>query len=471
MTKSLKDAKQNVVVLGVGMAGLIAAIEGAAAGAQVTVLDKLSRTDICSNTKSTSPFGSGNETSRAAGGGLGRFSDPAPVEELLKQHVERGQGRIAPDLIRAYLERVAGDCRWLRDEAGLPYEGVFVKGGGPSLWMFLYEAARERGVNVLLETKAIELLTDDSGAITGVRTRTGKGVTDFKAGAAVLATGSFEGNQEMMLKYVGSEITYGTVCTGCPTNTGDGHLMALEIGAQLTHMDVCHLRTTDRFWGAGMARHLRHIYHLGLLINNHCQRFVDEGVADSDTIANAIVLQPDNKAALIFDEKARSKYPEEYETYPRKEETIEVAGTIEELATKIELSPDSLKNVIGQFNAAVSEDKALGLPVPKTDRAYKIDTPPFYGFYPITAGLNHPLGGLKINSKTQVLDMESNPIPGLYAAGSIANWAFGHTYNVAGIRSYMGSYHAGNSGGLPVALVFGRIAGRNAAGMSLSSKG
>ena len=266
-----------------------------------------------------------------------------------------------------------------------------------------------------------------------------------------------------MIKYVGSDITYGTVLAGCPTNTGDGHLMALEIGAQLINLSMCHIRTTDQFFDVGPSRHLRNIYPMGIYINKDCKRFVDEGTADSDTIANAIAYQPGHKAALIFDEKARAMHPEEYETYPRKEETIKVAPTIEELAEKIEVSWSSLQNIIEEFNAAVSGDKALSLTIPKTDRAFKIDTPPFYGFYPVIPGLNHPLGGLKINTETQVLDRENNPILGLYAAGSILNWSFGRTYCVAGVTSYKGSYHAGNSGGLPIALVLGRIAGRSAA--------
>ena len=345
----------------------------------------------------------------------------------------------------------------------LPYEGRFVKGSGPGLWSFLYGVAKGRGVNILFETKAVKLLSDDIGVITGVRARTAEEVIDFRANTVVVATGGFEGNQEMMIKYVGPEITYGTVLTGCPTNTGDGHLMALAAGAQLINMNVCHIRTTDKFWDIGPTRELRHIYHTGIFINRDCKRFVDEGAADSDTIANATVCQPGHTAALIFDDKARKKYPEEYETYPGREETIKVAQTIGELAEKIEVSPDSLKNLIEEFNRAVSEGKAAGLTIPKTDKAFKIDTPPFYGFYPVIPGLNHPLGGLKINTKAQVLDGDNKPITGLYAAGSIVNWSFGRTYNMGEVRSYVGSYQAGNSSGLATALVFGRIAGRSAA--------
>jgi tricarballylate dehydrogenase len=246
--------------------------------------------------------------------------------------------------------------------------------------------------------------------------------------------------------------------------------MALEVGAQMSNLSVCHIRTTDKFFGEGPSRHMRLIYPLGIYLNKECQRFIDEGVSDSDTIANSIAYQPGSKAALIFDDKTRAKFPEVYEAYPRRQEVIQVAQTIEELAVKIELPPSALRKAIEEFNAAVKDGQAMGLPIPKTKNAYRIDTPPFYGFYPVIPGLNHPLGGVKINGSARVLDREDNPIPGLYAAGSIANWCFGKPYSVGGVRTFMGSYHAGDSSGLATALVFGRIAGKEAAREALQRK-
>ena len=463
------EKKQDVVIIGAGLAGLAAAIEGAAAGAKVTVLDKLGPM-VEQGIESIFPSGAGNETSRAGGGGLARFSLAASIEELLSRHVERGWGRIDPKLVITYLERVAEDCKWLRDDLGLPFEGGVVKGKGPAICPFLYQVAERIGVNIRFKTKVVKLTTDDFGRVTGVRMRSVRGVSGLEAKAVVLASGGFEGNQEMLLKYVGPEITYGTVLTGCPTNTGDGHLMASEIGAQLINLSVCHVRTTDKVFGVGPSRRLPNIYPMGVYINQDCNRFLDEGAADSDTIANAIVYQPGQQAALIFDEKARVMYPEEYEAYPRKEETIKVAGTIEELATKIAVSPEKLAKLIEEFNNSVKDGKAPGLPIPKAQKAYKIDTPPFYGFYPVIPGLNHPLGGVKINTSAQVIDRENNPIPRLYAAGSMVNWCFGKPYEVAGIKTFMGSYHAGASSGLATALVFGRIAGKNAAEEALKAQ-
>jgi succinate dehydrogenase/fumarate reductase flavoprotein subunit len=467
---------QDIVIVGAGMGGLVAALEAAAAGAQVIVVDKLPPM-IGEEIRAHVPGGPGNETSRAGGGGLGHFSLEAPIGELLERHRVRGWGRVDLSLLRTYLERLPADCQWLRDDLKIPFmdrgpgsASTMIKGRGPALIGFLYGVAEKKGIDIWFKTKALTLLNDDMGAVTGVRIKNEKGVVDLSARTVILATGGYEGNHEMLLEYVGPEITYGTILTGCPTNTGDGHLMALEVGAQMSNLSVCHIRTTDKFFGQGPSRAMNLIYPLGIYLNKECQRFIDEGVSDSDTIANSIAYQPGSKAALIFDDKTRTKFPEVYQAYPRRQEVIQVAQTIEELAVKIELPPSGLRKAIEEFNSAVKDGRALGLPIPKTKNAYRIDTPPFYGFYPVIPGLNHPVGGVKINSSAQVLDLEGSPIQGLYAAGSIVNWCFGKPYSVGGVRTFMGSYHAGHSGGLATALVFGRVAGTEAAKKALQRR-
>ncbi|MDP2646009.1 MAG: FAD-dependent oxidoreductase [Desulfobacterales bacterium] len=462
-TRSKKfDDKQDILIIGAGIAGLAAAVEAARAGVKVTVVDKLGPMHEIPRGQVSQTGGECNDTTRAGGGGLNRFVSQGPVEELLQRHAELGWGRVSLDLLRTYFERVDKDCRWLRDDLKMPFEGRRVKGGGSGICPFFYKVCEQMGVGLFFRTKALKLLTKDS-KITGVRVTNSQGEADFKARAVILATGGFQGNHEMMIKYVGPEITYLPLLTGSPQNTGDGHRMAQELGAQLTNLTVCHIRTTDKFLGTGPSRHMLNLYPLGIYVNRNGQRFVDEGVADSDTIANAIVYQPGSEAALIFDEKARAKYYQEFDSYPRVREVVQAAQTLEELARKINVSPDRLKEVIGEFNSQVKDGKALHLTVPKTASAVAIDKPPYYAFHPVWPGLNHPLGGLKINTEAGVLNLENQPIAGLYAAGSIVNWSFGKPYDIGGVRSFKGSYHAGGTCGLAVALTFGRIAGQHAA--------
>jgi tricarballylate dehydrogenase len=476
LKKSESASRKDVLIVGAGMGGLVAAIEAAEAGATVAVLDKLPPM-IGKDVRAIIPGGPANDTARAGGGGLGRFELEAPLDELLERHRVRGWGRVDLELMRTYLERLPGDCRWLRDDLRIPFlerrpvfASTLVKGRGPGLIKYLYQAVAEKGVSIQFETRALKLLTDDNGRVTGVRIRHEGDAADLHAATVILATGGYQGNHEMLLKYVGPDITYGTVLTGCRTNTGDGHIMAMELGAQMANLSACHIRTTDKFFGEGPSRHMRLIYPLGIYLNMECQRFVDEGVSDSDTIANSIAYQPGNRAALIFDDKARTRHAEVYQAYPRRAEAIQAAESPQELAGKIDMSPARLKKAVDEFNAAVMDGKALGLSIPKKQNALRIDTPPFHAFYPVIPGLNHPLGGLKINNTARVLDRDGSPIPGLYASGSIVNWAFGKPYSVGGVRTYMGSYHAGDSSGLATALVFGRIAGEEAAKEALGRK-
>ncbi len=465
MPKVITDERQDVLILGAGIAGLTAAVEAAANGARVTVLDKLEPMTGKKIDKHHAPGGRANDTYRAGGGGLHRFSLEGPLEDQLARHLEWGWGRVESGVLRTYLERIDKDCRWLRDELHMPYQknGDRVLGRGPAICPFFYKICEQKGVRLFFETKALQLLTDGPRVI-GVRARNRDGEFEFRARSVVLATGSFTGNQEMMLKYLGPDVTYLPLVTGSTHNTGDGLIMAAELGAQMINLSVSHIRTTDKLLGEGPSRGLPNLYHCGIYLNREGRRFLDEGIADSDTIANAIVYQPGSEAALIFDDHARALHQEEFDAYPHKNKVMQVADTLEELAARIDFSPAALMKTIAEFNAHVREGQAQGLPIPKTVQALPVGRPPFYALYPVWPGLNHPLGGLKINAKTEVLNLENEPIPGLFAAGSIVNWAFGKPYEIAGVKTYKGSYHAGSSGGLATALVFGRLAGKNAAG-------
>ncbi|MBI4322396.1 MAG: FAD-binding protein [Chloroflexi bacterium] len=467
-SESVRAMSGEVLVIGAGMAGLVASLEAVAAGSRVTVIDKL-RSMAEEKVVPVLPGGPGNDTAKSGGAGLGRFESQAPVEQQLEEHLERSWGQADPDLIRAYLERIVDDCRWLRDELRAPYvSATRIRGMGPGLCRFLIKEVSKRKVTLHFETRATELITDHRNAVVGAKASGPRGETEFYGGAVVLATGGFQGNQEMLVKYAGPEMAYGTVLTGCPTNTGDGHIMAVKLGAQMINVSACHVRTMDALHARGPSRAMENIYPRGIYLNMECRRFLDEGTADSDTIANAIVYQPGHKAALVFDEATRAAFPDEWKKYPNKEKTIQLARSLEHLAEKIGVDPRTFTATIKQFNLAVAQGEAHLLPVPKTRHATKIERPPFYAFYPVLPGLNHPLGGLKINAKCQVLNQDNGPIAGLYAAGVIANWAFGKQYRLGDVISFKGSYHAPMASGLATALTFGRIAGRNAALEALS---
>jgi len=495
--------RADVVVAGAS-AGLVAALKAADLGAKVICLDKLAPMDaekIIPVAPADIPGGWGNCTSksggawyymsnigpdrpaliRAAGGTEAGALKGLMVEfdgnaTTLQRYKELSRARTDARVAETLLCRSMEDAKWLHEKVGLLQEkAAEVIAGKTAMGRYilpeLYRVAARWGVRLLFEHKALRLLSDNKGRVTGIRAMTPQGLKDYRAEAVILATGSFEGSHEMKLKYLGPEKAY-MMITGCPTNSGDGLKMAMEMGAKLVNMTGTHIRTPDAVvFSRGPSRSIPNIYTRGLYINKNGSRFVDENCS-SDDIANSIVYQPEQKVYLIFDEALKTRFAKSYQNYiartirdayrtTTEEELMIQAGTIERLAAKIGISPAALKVTVAEFNAAVIGDKALGIPFPKMERAVKIEAPPFYA-HPVTCALNHPLGGLQINTKGQVINTEENLIPGLYACGALVNVHSAETVTVGGKSSYISSYTL--FAGLAYSFTTACLAAENAVG-------
>ena len=204
----------------------------------------------------------------------------------------------------------------------------------------------------------------------------------------------------------------------------------------------------------------KHSYPLGLIVNVRGERFVDEG-ADFRNYTYAkygreILRQPQQAAFQIFDQKTVPLLREEYRI---REITKAEAPTIEELARKLEIDPEGLGRTVRDFNAAVMEQVPFnpavldgrgtrGLAPPKSNWAQRLDTPPYVGFA-VTCGITFTFGGLRVDTRAQVLDTWDRPIPGLYAAGELVGGLFYHNYP--------------GGTGLMSGAVFGKTAGASAA--------
>jgi tricarballylate dehydrogenase len=168
-----------------------------------------------------------------------------------------------------------------------------------------------------------------------------------------------------------------------------------------------------------------------------------------------VIQQPRRAAFQIFDRKVVDLLREEYRI---REVTKAEAGTLEELARKLEIDVEGFVRTVREFNAAVQPGPfnpavkdgkgTKGITPPKSNWAQPLDTPPYLG-YAVTTGITFTFGGLRITPAAEVLDGEQRAIPGLYAAGELVGGLF---YN---------NYPGG--AGLMAGAVFGRIAGRSAA--------
>jgi len=475
MTDTSWDLETDIAVLGCGAAGSAAAIEGHDRGAEVVILEKMPPATAGGNTR--------------VSGGIW-FNNRDPERAALYLESLCGGFKLPQPVIKAWAEETAANTFWLTGlgaEVGphadytpeypeLPgsdayggYMGIGGKIGNALLFGFLQSAIRQRGIEILHETPGQELITEN-GRVVGVQAvRAGKPFRVRAHRGVVLATGGFENNPEMVADYLGmaDPPTWGT-----PASTGDGHKMAMRIGADLWHMDnmmaIVGVRTPDfhaAFATMGLVGPKGYIY-----VGPDGSRFVDEDVQirhGHALIHGRYELYPLQKAHVVFDERARRAGPlvppPEYmpvgwntviEKYVWSDDNlaeiekgwIVKADTLAELERKLGIPAGGLEKSVTLYNryCAAGEDEQFGR---AAATLIPLDEPPFYGFTsgPILAWSN---GGPRRNEHSQVLNLSGEPIPGLYAAGTVSS-----TYSWC----KDGGFHIAD------ALAFGRVAGRHAA--------
>ncbi len=311
----------------------------------------------------------------------------------------------------------------------------------------LQASAEANGVVIMLNTAGKELLMTD-GVVSGVYAETSDGakVTLHANKGVVIATGGFAANAPMVVQY--NNYWPGLSDTMASTNsaniTGDGIVMAQAVGADVTGMGFAQLMPSSHpvdgslftgVWGSAETQ---------LFVNKQGKRFVNE-FAERDVLSKAALEQEDGLFFIIADKEIVDQYAARLDNL---ESTgcIFLADTLEELAAKIGVPADALVETVNTYNQYTLDkhDPDFG----KEMFGNPIDEAPFCAT-PRSPSLHHTMGGLKIDTGAHVLNTNGQIIPGLYAAGEVC-----------------GGIHAGNRlGGNAMTdfLVFGRIAGENAA--------
>ena len=391
------------------------------------------------------------------------LSDPEMAQILVSQSLPTMQWlrQKGVRFVLSYGRQAFKDGEKYRFWGGLLVEAV---GAGKGLSDQQFEASHRDGVEVRYSCQGVSLIQDDKGRVSGLRVLGPDGFEDIATRSVVLAAGGFEANAEMRCRYLGPGWEMVKV-RGIPYNTGDGIRMALEVGAQAHgHWSSCHAVAWDMNAPAFGDRtvtelYQKHSYPFGIMVNLDGNRYLDEGADFRNytyvTYGRALLDQPQGLGFQIFDDKVKHLLRDEYHI---SQVTMAEANTIEELATRLDINPKGLANTVKEYNAAVQTDvtynptikdgrRTLGIEPPKTNWAQTIDTPPYLG-YAVTCGISFTFGGVKINTRGQVVTNAQDPIPGLYAAGEMVGGLFYHNY-------------PGGSG-LSAGMVFGRLAGTNA---------
>ncbi|MCF0253430.1 MAG: FAD-dependent oxidoreductase [Duodenibacillus sp.] len=489
------DREADVVILGYGASGTCAAIEAHDAGSSVLILEKMA-------------VGGGNVTVSA--GGFVVPTDRNAYYTYLKTLYEVSNSEWDEAILNTFCDESVNLGKWLQSlapeaqvacygHAGyqtlpgsesvdkMSLRNVPGKKGGDRLYGVLRSACEKRGIPVLFKTPARRLIKS-GGELIGVEAvqEDGKALNVRARKAVIICTGGFQCNPKLMSNYV-----FGTGMSflGSPGHTGDGLLMAQSMGCALWHMNAVSAPLGIQVPGvqAGMAMVTRQPAFIW--VDQDGRRFVNEkkldyhcswmAVHQYDAIRHRFPRVP---CYMIMDETyikagplmsaGASGYAINREGYAwSKDNSKEIASgvivkadTIAELARKLGIEdPAVLEATVARWNkdlktegidteygrTVTADPKMRAVFVGRDVKAWSapIEQGPFYAVKLVPV-MYHTMGGPKRSVKAEVLDPHGQPIPRLYVAGELGS-TWGITYQGACANSD--------------AIIFGRIAGREAA--------
>lgn len=465
----------DVIVIGGGASGITASVAAAEKGASVIVLEK------------------GSTTGGAANMGMGIFAveskyQKAQLVDFTKEDafnllMNYTHWRVDARLVRRYIEQSSKTIDWM-ESIGVEFLGAYkyfekstqtwhiVKTKGSNvpaeraasnMFRALTERSEELGVEILYNTRATKILTDN-GYVTGVEFITADGEkVEAECNAVIVATGGFGDNPKMIQEILGYEWGKDLHSFRIPGVQGEGLRMLWETGAGQTAptMELTYTTpgVTDVF--KTLSETMR---QPNLMVNLDGKRFYNEELM-SNTVytGNAISLQRERKAFTIIDDsiletyrktgldyvtihhniKTVDKWEKELQTYlsggqsesaglselhneqQKHEVNIFEADTLEELCEKTGINLNNLKKTIDEYNEGCSTSDEMFF------KKYKYMKPLKGGKY--YAAIHYPagygsLGGVKTNDNLEVLNTQGIKIPGLYACGTDACNIYGDSY-------------------------------------------
>ena len=449
--KIYKDGTCDIVIVGAGGAGLSAAVAAAETDGSLKII-VLEKQGIMGGNTNYSTGGI-----NAAETDVQRSLGIEDSKDLFYDDTMRGgKQENIPALVRNLVEHAPVTISWLIG-LGTDLSDVGLMGGssvkrthrpqggaaiGPHLMKVLQTASNKDNIEIRTSNKVTGLLTSVDGSVTGVKVQNADGSSyTLTSKAVIIATGGFGANLDMVTRLQPSLSGFATL--NHPGATGDAFGWVTAIGGdtiQMANIQIHptaeatnHILITEAVRGNG-----------AILVNHGGQRFCNE-MDTRDVVSAAILEQDGGEAFLIFDQAVRKSLAS-IETYANQHLLVE-GVSVEELASLVGIPPEKLSESVSRYNDQQKKGIDDDFGRSATEMTRSLETPPYYAVC-VTPAIHHTMGGLSVNTETQVLRADGSPIPGLYAAGEVTG----------------GLHGANRLGGNGVAdiVVNGRLAGMTA---------
>ncbi len=437
----------DVVVVGGGGAGISAALAASQQGAKVILLEKVGYLGGATLMSGGIVPAVGTKQQIEAG-----IDDS--VEWFIRDMMRPSNYSVRGDLVRTVAEQAKGVIEWM-ESMGVTFNIItnalyygqsnyrmhLADGSGKGMTEALINHLTQDGnITVLLNTPGTGLVTNGANEVIGVTAQGKDGEMTILANNVVLATSGFAANKEMVNKYI-PEVANAQPFYAAGA-TGEGILWGQQLGAAVANMGSYQ---GHAFYGVGYGTVDQGIANRGgILVNTNGVRFCNEYGGYSELTPH-VLAQPGGVAWLVFDDvnaQNTTRLPQFTEAG-----IVKTGATAAELAAAIEVNPAVLEATVTAYQASIErgEDEFNRTKLPATFNG------PYYAIQ-ITGDLRHTQGGLVTDTNARVLREDGSLIPGLYAAGGVTEG-----FSSEGGAAYM----SGN--GLLQALIFGKIAGENAA--------
>lgn len=474
----MEHTQYDVLIVGSGAAGMMAALTVAEAGYSCLVLEKGETLTSCNACRAGGPALAGTKTQSDAGVTLS-------PEQLFSHMFAFTRGTVHPALLRAAIEEGATVERWLMD-CGIAWEliadtyGVgfrarhLFKTPPQQRWMALTQKLLSLGGEIKLNSAAFALIQDETGAVTGVKAQEGTSEICYRASAIIIATGGYLGSGEMMRTHLGG---IAANALGSKLSDGTGIRMAQAAGSVLDkNWGIC----ANEFGGfnhkhKGFTTWLRYALQGGLLVDPTGERFINEQLLSDEplSVGGELTLRAGRFYAVLDQAMVDALQQQSLYEYCGCPSEWHAGKTVHASPPRHVSSEPSIETLIQEGWVSRSETleaagNAFGLDqLPSTIAKYnmfcesKVDTQ--FGKAPY---LLHPLteapfyvieyepsawctfGGVKTDGHCRALNAEQAPIPGLYVAG------------VDNGSAYCAPYYDNEGAALGIAFTTGVVAGK-----------